>query len=144
MGYVGTRILESVLLLAASVSGLVFLKLSQEHGRTGADGLLPLGDAVLARPRPEFPPRRPRHARRQHSHPQQPSPDGEARPGLARRLGPIGGALVLVCGALELYGLHLDAVVQALLTAPVAVYEMVLAVPLISRGFDEPVVVTGS
>jgi len=48
MGYVGTRILESVLLLAASVSGLVFLKLSQEHGRTGADGLLPLGDAVLA------------------------------------------------------------------------------------------------
>ena len=48
MGYVGTRILESVLLLAASVSGLVFLKLSQEHGRAGVDGLAPLGDAVLA------------------------------------------------------------------------------------------------
>ena len=72
------------------------------------------------------------------------SPDGEARPGLARRLGLIGGVLVLVCGALELDGLHLDAVVQALLTAPVAVYEMVLAVRLILRGLDEPVIVVGS
>jgi hypothetical protein len=144
MGYVGTRILESVLLLAASVSGLMFLKLSQEHGRAGLDGLAPLGDAVLAgRDRSSL-------------------LGGLVMLGVSTLIlnsllltaklvpawlagwGLIGGALVLVCGALELYGLHLDAVVQALLTAPVAVYEMVLAVRLILRGFDEPVVVVGS
>ena len=37
MGYVCTRILESVLLLAASVSGLVFLDLGQDHGRAGLE-----------------------------------------------------------------------------------------------------------
>ena len=143
MGYVGARILESVLLLTASVGALVFLKLSQEHGRTGLDGLVPLGDTVLAgRDRSSL-------------------LGGLVMLGVSTLIlnsllltaklvpawladwGLIGGALVLVCGALELYGLHLNAVVQALLTAPVAVYEMVLAVRLISRGFDEPVVVVG-
>jgi hypothetical protein len=44
----------------------------------------------------------------------------------------------------RIVGGHLDAVVQAVLVGPVAAYELVLAMRLISRGFDEPVVVDGS
>ena len=143
MGYVCTRILESVLLLAASVSGLVFLNLSQDHGRAGVDGLAPLGNAVLAG--------------RDRS-----SVVGglvmlgvstlilnsllltaKLVPSWLARWGLIAGAFVLACGALQLYG-HVDAVLQAVLVGPVAVYEMVLAVRLISRGFDEPIVVVRS
>lgn len=143
IGYVGTRLLEGVLLLGASVSGLVFLELSQDHGRAGLDGLAPLGDAVLAgRDRTSL-------------------LGGLVMLGVSTLIlnsllltaklvpawlagwGLIGGALVLVCGALELYGLDVATVVQALLTAPVALFEMVLAVRLISRGFDEPTVFVG-
>ena len=138
MGYVCARILESVLLLAASVSGLVFLNLSQDQGRAGVDGLAPLGNAVLAG--------------RDRS-----SVVGglvmlgvstlilnsllltaKIVPSWLARWGLIAGAFVLACGALQLYG-HVDAVLQAVLVGPVAVYEMVFAVRLISRGFDEPI-----
>ena len=50
----------------------------------------------------------------------------------------------IVGGALQLYGLHLDTVVRPLFAEPVAVYEMVLAVRLISRGFGEPAVLDAS
>ena len=143
MGYVCTRILESVLLLAASVSGLVFLKLGQDHGRAGLEGVESLGNAVLA-------------GRDRSSVVgglvmlgvstlilNSLLLTGKLVPAWLARWGLIAGAFVLACGALQLYG-HVDAVVQAVLVGPVAVYEMVLAVRLISRGFDEPIVVVGS
>ena len=143
MGYVCTRILESVLLLAASVSGLVFLNLSQDHGRAGVDGLAPLGNAVLA-------------GRDRSSVVgglvmlgvstlilNSLLLTGKLVPSWLARWGLIAGAFVVACGALQLYG-HVDAVLQAVLVGPVAVYEIVLAVRLISRGFDEPIAVVRS
>ncbi len=46
-----------------------------------------------------------------------------------------GGALVLARGVWELYGAELSGVLQAVLTAPIGINEMVLAVWLIAKGF---------
>lgn len=139
LGYVGARLLESVLLLAASTSALVFLTLGREHGR---EGLVPLGDALVA------------------------GRDrtlllgglvmlgvstvilnslllkGKLVPAWLASWGLASGVLVLVRGVLELYGLD-PGLAQVVLTAPVAVYELALAVRLIARGFDEPAAALG-
>jgi len=52
-----------------------------------------------------------------------------------------GAALILVEGVLEMYQLDLPVFVQVVLTAPIALNEMVLAVWLIVRGFGGPLVV---
>jgi hypothetical protein len=52
--------------------------------------------------------------------------------------GLIGAVLLLVSAALELYGSDPSTTVQAVLAAPIAINEMVLAVWLIARGFAGP------
>jgi hypothetical protein len=52
--------------------------------------------------------------------------------------GLIGGVAILVRGVAELYGVEFAVPAQAVLAAPIAVNEMVLAVRLIARGFDRP------
>ena len=54
--------------------------------------------------------------------------------------GLVGGALILIEGVLQMYGLDLPALVQVVLTAPIALNQMVLAVWLIVRGFGGPFV----
>ena len=54
-----------------------------------------------------------------------------------------GGALILIEGVLEMYGLDLPVLVQTVLTVLIALNEMVLAVWLIVRGFGGPLVRLG-
>jgi hypothetical protein len=139
LGYVGVRMLEAVLLLTASISALLLLSVSQDHGEDGTR-VQPTSDLVLA-----------------------------ARewtvligsmvllgvgglilyslllraalvPAWLAMWGLAGAALVLVEGVLEMYQLDLPVFVQAVLTAPIALNEMVLAVWLIVRGFGGPLV----
>lgn len=136
MAYVGARIVEAVLLLAASVSGLVVLSLSRTAGESGDAGMLALGDPVLATREwtyligslvalgvsamilnsALF---------RAHL-----VPAWLALWGLA------GGALILLRGVMEMYGVDLNGLAQAILAAPIAIQEMVLALWLIIKGFD--------
>ena len=131
--------LEAVLLLAASISALLLLSMSQDHGGDGTR-VQPTSDLVLA------------------------ARDWTVLIGSMVLLG-VGGlilyslllrsalvpawlaawglagaALILVEGVLEMYQLDLPVFVQAVLTAPIAVNEMVLAVWLIVRGFGGPLV----
>ena len=139
LGYVGVRILEAVLLFAASITALLLVSVSEDHGRDGAT-VLPTGDLVLA------------------------ARDwtyligsmvllgvgalllytlllrSELVPTWLAAWGLVGGALILIEGVLQVYGLDLPVLVQAVLTAPIAVNEMVLAVWLIVRGFGGPLV----
>jgi hypothetical protein len=48
-----------------------------------------------------------------------------------------GAALITIRAILEVYGFELDPVVQGAMAAPIAINEMVLAVWLIVKGFDE-------
>ena len=140
LGYVGVRMLEAVLLLAASTSALLLLSVSHDHGGDGTR-VQPTTDLVLA-----------------------------ARewtyligsmvllgvgglilyslllrsalvPAWLAAWGLAGAALILVEGVLEMYQLDLPVFVQVVLTAPIALNEMVLAVWLIVRGFGGPLVV---
>ena len=139
LGYVAARLLESVLLLAAATSALVFLTLGQDQGR---EGLVPLGDALMA------------------------GRDrtlllgglvllgvstvilnslllrGKLVPAWLAYWGLAGGVLVFVRGLLELYGLE-PGLADVVLTAPVAVYELALAARLIARGLHEPAAALG-
>lgn len=139
LSYVGARVLEGVLLLAATVSALLILALSQDYGTSGVAGVEPLGDLLLA------------------------ARDWTYLLGSVvvfgttalilysllyqSRLVPVwlslwglaGGALILVRGLIEMYGAELSGVVQGVFAAPIAVQEMVLAVWLIVKGFSTPV-----
>ncbi len=139
LSYVGARVLEGVLLLAATVSALLTLALSQDYGTTGVAGVEPLGDLLLA------------------------ARDWTYLLGSVvvfgttalilysllyqAKLVPVwlslwglgGGALILVRGLIEMYGAELSGVVQGVFAAPIAVQEMVLAVWLIVKGFSTPV-----
>jgi hypothetical protein len=136
LGYVGVRIVEAALLLAASVSALVVLTLSQDYGQTA--GAEPVGDVLLA------------------------TRDWtyllgsllalgigalvlypllyQARlvPSWISLWGLAGAILIVVRGVIEVFGVDLSVGVQGVLTAPIAINEMVLAVWLIVRGFSQP------
>jgi hypothetical protein len=133
LAYVGTRMLEAVLLLAASISALAVLSLSRESELQGAEGagavMLSVRDwtyeigslpmlgisavilyTLLYR--------------------------GRLVPGWLSLWGLAGGVLILARGLLSVYSVELADVAVALLVAPIALNEMVLAVWLIVRGFE--------
>jgi len=134
LGYVGMRIFEGVLILAATTSAAVVLVLSQDQGR--AVSVEPLVDLLLA------------------------SREWTYLVGTMfmfsltalilyillyqSRLVPtwlsvwgfVGGALLLVRALIEMFGQELSGAVQAVLAAPIGLNEMVLAVWLIVKGFD--------
>ena len=137
--YVGTRILEGVLLLAAAASALVVLGLS----RDGAPAAQEIGGLALAA--------------REWTY----LIGSEVMLGVsavilysvlyAARLVPAwlslwglaGGVLIGLGGTLEAYGVELSALAQGLVAAPIAINEMVLAIRLIAIGFDGPAVTAG-
>lgn len=136
MAYIGARTVEAVLLLAASVSGLVVLSLARTSGGSEDAGLLELGNSVLATRKWTY-------------------LIGSlvalgvsavilnsllfrARlvPGWLALWGLAGGALILLRGVIEMYGVDLNGLTQGILAAPIAVQEMVFALWLIIKGFD--------
>jgi len=133
LAYVGSRLLEAVLLLAAAISALVVLGLSPAGGRADSQAVADvalvtrewtylIGSTVML------------------------GVSALILYGLllAGRLVPMwlsvwglaGGALILLRGLLEVYGVELSGVVQGLLAAPIGLNEMVLAAWLFVRGFD--------
>ena len=132
LAYAGARMLEAVLLLAASVSALVVLGLAREDAGDagtlhttlvdtrewtyllGSMVLFGVGalllNTVLQR--------------------------GHLVPGWLAIWGVIGGALILLRGVIEAYGTEFSGAMQAAFAGPIAVQEMVLAVLLIARGFS--------
>lgn len=143
LGYVGARTLEGVLLLAASVTSLFVLSLSQDYGAAATTGVEPLGDTLLAMRdwtyllgslvvfgvtalllnsllyRSRF------------------------VPVWLSIWGLLGGALILAEGLIQVYGTELSGVTQGVFAAPIAIQEMVLAVWLIIKGFDTSHVIVG-
>lgn len=133
--YLGARIVEGILLLVASVSALAVLSMSGDTGPAGTRPLIALMQTtrdssyllgsmialgvgalilygLLLR--------------------------GRLVPAWLAVWGLAGGVLILARGVVELYGIELVVAAQALLAAPIAVNEMVLAVWLITRGFASP------
>jgi Domain of unknown function (DUF4386) len=133
LAYVGTRMLEAVLLLAASVSALAVLGLSRDPGLQGAEGA---GAAMLSL--------------RDWTYEIGSLPmlgvsalilygllyRGRLVPSWLSLWGLAGGALILARGLLSVYGVELADAAVALLVAPLALNEMVLAVWLIVKGFN--------
>jgi Domain of unknown function (DUF4386) len=132
LAYVGARTLEAGVLLAASMSALVVVETGRRGGDIG-DGevalaarettylvgsmvMLGIGGLVL-------------YALLLRS---------RLVPAWLAAWGLAGAALVLLRGVLEVYGLDVSPGLQVVLTAPIALNEMVLAVRLILKGFDEP------
>jgi hypothetical protein len=143
LGYVGARTVEAMLLLAASMTGLFVLSLSQDYGDGATAAAQPLGDTLLAMRdwtyllgslvvfgvtalilnsllyRSRF------------------------VPVWLSIWGLLGGALVIVAGLLQVYGTELSGVSEGLFAAPIGIQEMVLAVWLIIKGFDTSHLIVG-
>lgn len=136
LGFVGARTIEAVLVVAGAVTALSVLTLSREYGQTGGTGVEVLGDTLVAAydwiyllgPMLFF------------------SVSAlvlyallyQARlvPAWLSIWGLVGGVLLLVRTVLEMYGVEVTGMVQGLLTAPIGINEMVLAVWLIVKGFN--------
>ena len=140
LGYVGARIVEGVLLLAAAGSALAVVAVAGQAdtagalaGQTETDLLLVVRDTtytvgslvalgvgalvlygLLYRSR--------------------------IVPSWLSLWGLAGAVLILARGLVEVYGTELSGTVQGILAAPIGVNEMVLAVWLIVKGFRAPVV----
>jgi len=136
LGYVGARTLEGVLVLGGAISALLLLTLSRDYGATGAAGVEPLGDVLLAA--------------REWTYWLGPMLmfsvsalilyallfRAHLVPNWLSIWGFIGGVLLLVRAVLEMYGVEFSTVVQGIIAAPIGVNEMVLAVWLIFKGFN--------
>jgi hypothetical protein len=138
LGYLGVRMVEGALLLAAAVCAMVILTVSDDPGAVGAAGQAPLialmevtrdwayligsmvalgvGGIILYSL----------------------LLTGRFVPVWLAIWGLIGAVLILARGVLEMYGLEFSTTLQAVLAAPIALNEMVLAVRLIVRGFATP------
>lgn len=136
VGYLGARLIEGVLLLAAAISALVVLALSRGEQDAGAQlqvdvavaarewtylvgsmVLLGVGGVILYSLLYR----------------------GRLVPAWLSVWGLAAAVTIMVRGALEMYGLDLPVAWQAALAAPIAVNEMVLAGWLIVKGFNPPV-----
>lgn len=140
LNYVGVRVLEGAIIVLGGVSSLVLLSLSQEHvAAGGSDGAVePLGAAVLAV--------------REWTDLLGPTLVFAVSALILYRLlyqsaivprwlsiwGFVGGVLLLVAGILGMWGESSTSTTSILLTVPIGLNEMVLAVWLIVRGFDAP------
>lgn len=135
MSYIGARTLEGVLLLAASVSALLILSASRSY-EAGETTVEAVGETLLA------------------------ARDWtyligsmvflgvsalilntvlyRARlvPSWLSLWGLAGGALILIRGLVETYGVEFTGLTQGVLAAPIALQEMVFALWLIVRGFE--------
>lgn len=136
MAYVGARTLEAVLLLAASVSGLVVLSLARTSEQSTDAGMLALGESILAT--------------REWTY----LIGSLVALGVSAMIlnsllfrarlvpawlslwGLAGGGLILLRGVFEMYGGDLNGITQGILAAPIAIQEMVFALWLIIKGFD--------
>lgn len=133
LAYVGARTMEAVLLLAAAMSALPLLALAGDPGANAVE----IGDVLLA------------------------SRDWTYLIGSMVFLG-VGGlilypmlyrarlipswlsvwglvaaGLILIRGLFEMYGVEFSNAMQAILAAPIAIQEMVMAVWLLARGFNK-------
>jgi hypothetical protein len=133
LGYVGARLLEAALLLAAAMSARVVLGLSADAGSAEAEiqagaavairqwtyltgSLLMFGVSAVILYTLLW--------------------RGRLVPRWLSLWGLIGGVLILARGVAEVGGVEVPGTAQALLAAPIGLNEMVLAVWLIVRGFD--------
>jgi hypothetical protein len=132
LGYLGARILEAVLLLAATMTALVTFSLFDSGAAASQD---PTGELLLA-------------ARHRTYYVGSQLVFGvtavilnvllhRARlvPAWISIWGLIGGGLIVIRGLLDVYGIAVADVLQGLLVAPIGLQEMVLALWLILRGF---------
>jgi membrane-bound metal-dependent hydrolase YbcI (DUF457 family) len=138
--YVGVRVLEGAIIVVGGLSSLVLLSISQDHSGTETpDGTLePLGAAFLAV--------------REWTDVLGPTIvfavsalilyrllyQSETVPRWLSIWGFVGGLLLLVAGILGMWGESATSTTSIVLTAPIGLNEMVLAVWLILRGFDSP------
>ncbi len=132
LGYVAARILEAVLLLAATMTALVTLSLFESGAAASQD---PVGELLLA-------------VRHRTYYVGSQLVFGVTAVTLnvllyRARLVPtwlsiwglIGGVLIVIRGLLDVYGVDVADAAQGLLVAPIGLQEMVLALWLIVRGF---------
>jgi hypothetical protein len=143
LGYVGARTLEGVLVLGGAITALLLLTLSRDYGDTGAAGVEPLGDVLLAA--------------REWTYWLGPMLmfsvsalilytmlfRAQLVPSWLSIWGFIGGALLLLRAVLEMYGAEFSTPVQALIAAPIGINEMVLALWLIVKGLNSSALGTG-